>query len=171
MSRLTKNISDKQTYCGYEVKDCKYQQIYDFKKYSELEDYVDCDLTLAIDKLGELEDLMGKYKIENTDVLEKIIVRHDSYTMLEEEIGCPLDVVFRALRDGVYVLDEETGGTKHILRGFVNHTQDYEMEEFGFVDDRVWAMIKDEETGLDIPIVYAWNDYKKTWWLREDKSE
>ena len=56
MSRLTKNISDKQTYCGYEIKECKYQQIYDFKKYDELEDYVDCDLTLAIDKLGKLED-------------------------------------------------------------------------------------------------------------------
>ena len=35
MNRLTKNISDKQTYCGYEIKKCKYQQIYDFKKYAK----------------------------------------------------------------------------------------------------------------------------------------
>lgn len=57
MKRLTKNIRNKQTYCGYEIKDCKYQQIYNFEKYSELEDHVDCNLTLAVDKLGELEDL------------------------------------------------------------------------------------------------------------------
>ena len=66
MGRLTKNISGKQTYCGYEIKKCKYQQIYDFKKYVELEDYVDCDLTLAIDKLGKIEDIFelieGMYK-------------------------------------------------------------------------------------------------------------
>ena len=70
MNRLTKNISDKQTYCGYEIKKCKYQQIYDFKKYDELEDYVDCDLTLAIDKLGELEDLLEKYEIKDLSELE-----------------------------------------------------------------------------------------------------
>ena len=86
MSRLTKNISDKQTYCGYEIKKCKYQQIYDFKKYDELEDYVDCDLTLAIDKLGKLEDI-------------------------EEEIGCPLDVVFKLI--GSYIILD--GNPCHVM--------------------------------------------------------
>lgn len=80
MNRLTKNISNKQTYCGYEVKDCKYQQIYDFKRYNELEDYVDSDLTLAIDKLGKLEDL-------------------------EEQIGCPLDVRCKVVCDSI-IYDE-----------------------------------------------------------------
>ena len=57
MSRLTRNIRNKQNYCEFEIKDCKYQFLYSFEKYSELEDYVDCDLTLAIDKLGQLEDI------------------------------------------------------------------------------------------------------------------
>ena len=73
MNRLTKNISDKQTYCGYEIKELKYQQIYDFKKYDELEDYVDCDLTLTIDKLGELEDL--EEQLYNVPL--KFILKHE----------------------------------------------------------------------------------------------
>jgi hypothetical protein len=93
------------------------------------------------------------------------------YKQLEEELGCSLEVVVKALKNGVYVLDEETGGTKLILRGFINSTQDYEDGTFGFIDDRYWAMKKLEVTGLCVPIYYAWKDYKKTWWLKEDKSE
>lgn len=81
MSRLTKNISDKQTYCGYEVKKCKYQQIYDFERYDELEDYVDCDLTLAVDKLGKLEDLEEKYDLP----LDVLITLMDHYYYYDED--------------------------------------------------------------------------------------
>ena len=80
MSRLTKNISDKQTYCGYEIKKCKYQQIYDFKKYNELEDYADYDLTLAIDKLGKIEDVF--------ELIEKMYKKPVCWKSDDGEVYC-----------------------------------------------------------------------------------
>lgn len=82
-----------------------------------------------LNKLGKLEDLIEKYKIENTDVLEKIIVRHDSYTMLEAEIGVNDLIAF--------------------LKWCVMFRNNFINRSF---DDMVAF-------------------YKKTWWLREDKSE
>ena len=55
--RLTKDISRYQGYCQFELKDCRYKDIYNFEHYSELEECVDCDLTLGIDKLGEYENI------------------------------------------------------------------------------------------------------------------
>ena len=108
---------------------------------------------------------------EEKETLNQVGAIYNTYNQLTEQLGCPLEVVIKALKNGVYVLDEETGETKLILRGFKNSTQDFEDGVFGFVDDRFWAMKKLEETGLYIPIFYAWKDYKKTWWLKKDKSE
>jgi hypothetical protein len=120
----------------------------------------------SINGAGEyfIEDYYGRHYGEEITKLGKL-------EDLEEQIGCPIDVVVKALKNGVYVLDEETGGTKLILRGFINSTQDYEDGTFGFIDDRYWAMKKLEVTGLCVPIFYAWKDYKKTWWLKETKEE
>lgn len=63
--RLTRNIRKKQDYCEFELKKCRYQDIYGFEKYSELEENVDCDLTLAIDKLGQLEDDEEELKLND----------------------------------------------------------------------------------------------------------
>ena len=130
MKRLTKNISDKQTYCGYEVKDCKYQQLYDFEEYNELEDYVDCELTLAIDKLGQLEDL-------------------------EEQLGCPLEVMFKALKSGIYNDVPEYIGTVGLV--YINNFYGFMLTCFNS---------KGLQTGC-----YPTSEYKKTWWLKGDKSE
>jgi len=62
--RFTRNIRKKQDYCEFELKDCPYKDIYGFEKYSELEENVDCDLSLAIDKLGKLEDIEQYYGID-----------------------------------------------------------------------------------------------------------
>ena len=75
--RFTRNIRDEQDYCEFEVKDCPYQSIYDFKDYEEIEGNVDCELTLAIDKLGQLEDI-------------------------EERYGIGILTIFKALTDGCY---------------------------------------------------------------------
>ena len=62
--RFTRNIHKKQDYCEFEVKDCPYQSIYDFEDYEEIEGNVDCELTLAIDKLGKLEDIEQYYGVD-----------------------------------------------------------------------------------------------------------
>jgi len=62
--RFTKKIQGTM-YCAYELKKSPYKKLFDLKNNAEIEDRVDCELTLAIDKLGELEDL------EEVDLLLK----------------------------------------------------------------------------------------------------
>lgn len=124
MSRLTKNISKRQDYCGYEVKEATYQNIYGtFSKYKDIEDNVDCDLTLAIDKLGQLEDI-------------------------EEKIGIDLITLFKALKNGVY-------------KGHNMYHYDVDFGIYG--EDFMFS------SGLE-KVAYI-KDYRKTWYLKEDKSE
>ena len=80
-------------------------------------------LQSAYDKLGKLEDL-------------------------EEEIGCPLEVVFKALKqDYIY-----TKSGKHSR---------IEFGTYGFE----WCICYGLRTQIRVV------DYKKTWWLKEYKSE
>ena len=67
---------------------------------------------------------------------------------LEEELGCPLEVVFKALKQD-YIF---TKSGKHSRL------------EFGTYGD-FWSICYGLRTKLRV------DGYKKTWWLREDKSE
>lgn len=84
-------------------------------------------LQSAYDKLGKLEDL-------------------------EEQFGCPLDVVFKALTNGVYYGDNANWMRWVAVDLHINLEGEYVLY-FSY-----------EESFLT-------NDYKKTWWLKEDKSE
>ena len=57
--RLTKTMPKSQSWCGYEVKKAKWKDLVGLEPPYELEMYVDTDLSCAIDKLGELEDIYG----------------------------------------------------------------------------------------------------------------
>ena len=82
---------------------------------------------LAVDnKLGKLEDL-------------------------EEQLGCPLEVVFKALKEGI-IIDRELPKYKVII---------------GFEENELCLYIEQKFPKWK----YKLKDYKKTWWLREDKSE
>lgn len=69
---------------------------------------------------------------------------------LEEEIGCPIEVIFRALKDGIYSKDFREDITQRAVLMF--------WEDYGWI---LQTYSCDEYT----------KDYKKTWWLKEDKSE
>lgn len=105
-----------------------------------------------LNKLGKLEDLMEKYKIENTDVLEKIIVRHDSYTMLEEELGCPLEVLSIISKNGFYY--------------DYGYIPPYRISRIDIFNKEI--MYYDEEKDYFIVKI---ENYKKTWWLKENREE
>ena len=85
--RFTRNIRDKQGYCEFELKRCKYQNIYGFDDYEEIEGNVHCELSLAIDKLGELEDFEQEYGIDLVTLLKALkgiyIKPNNIY------VGCP----------------------------------------------------------------------------------
>lgn len=97
-------------------------------KVKNTDDYIKLptkDKQEFINKLGKLEDL-------------------------EEELGCPLEVIFKALKEGIY------------------HNEKLEhpvliLDEDSFKENNLSLLI----VGT---IVYL-KDYKKTWWLKKDRSE
>ena len=84
-----------------------------------------------INKLGKLEDL-------------------------EEQLGCPLEVVFKALKDGIIIKDLPKGyeHRKVILNYLVNDNS------FIFRPSAPYCSCK----------LYL-KDYKKTWWISKTKEE
>ena len=83
----------------------------------------------AINKLGRLEDI-------------------------EEELGCPLEVVFKAIEDGVYI----------------------EVEHLPDVIERPRLYYSDDNKCYCLEMLYGeyvvkLSDYKKTWWLKGEKDE
>lgn len=84
-------------------------------------------LCQAIQKLGKLEDL-------------------------EEQLGCPIDVVFKALNDGIYYGDNANWMMWVAVDLHINLEGEYVL----YFSDEEYLLTK---------------DYKKTWWLKEDRSE
>ena len=95
-----------------------------FTKYDKKQkQYIRLVSSLAVDnKLGKLEDL-------------------------EEQLGCPLDVVFEAIKNGIY----DKKGFHYTVILDLDFLRAYPLDLF----DEKWQ----------------WSDYQKTWWLKEDKSE
>ena len=79
---------------------------------------------------------------------EEIINKLGKLEDIEEELGCPLEVVFKALKqDYIYT---KSGKHPHI-----------ELGTYGIM----WCIC----CGLRMQLNIA--DYKKSWWLKEDYSE
>ena len=72
---------------------------------------------------------------------------------IEEEIGCPLEVREKAIKYGIYI--------KNIYGEMVNV--------------KVMLVYKNEQMGYYFRFIndgyVLLTDYKKTWWLKRDKSE
>ena len=110
-----------------------------------------CYELYAINKLGKLEDL-------------------------EDELGCPLEVVFKALNEGIIINEE----------GFVNSAYDnktFNKENDSYYDDLTLyntgvgyyfedtsSPYGDPECG-DIGCWVDLKDYQKTWWLKGEKDD
>ena len=102
-----------------------------FTKYDEKKkQYIRLASRLAVDnKLGKLEDL-------------------------EEQLGCPLDVVVKALKIGIYT-NLKNWNREDLTKYFCLNLYNIETEWF-----------------LGNPIILVnLKDYKNTWFLKEDKSE
>lgn len=71
---------------------------------------------------------------------------------LEEQLGCPLEVVFKALQNGVYYEDIANCMKYMPVDLHLNLEGEYVL----YFDDEEYLLTK---------------NYKKTWWLKKDKSE
>ena len=81
---------------------------------------------------------------------------------LQKEIGCPLKILFRALKHGIYKymwFDKDNP----VFRHFDELDTDGESLFFEYLNH-------DTEGQDEVGDVYL-KDYKKTWWLNEDRSE
>ena len=92
---------------------------------------------------------------------------------LEEDLGCPLEVVFKAIEDGI------------VIKGVVNQYSDKTL----WLDNKSLEALVGEKLDFEEPRLIKYNewcfschsgsyrgcvslkDYKKTWWLKNDTSE
>lgn len=123
------------------------------RKEITLFDFAEQDYDCCVEKLGKLEDI-------------------------EDELGCPLDVVFRAMEKGVkyivkiistYVCEPKTETTR------IEHREN--LKEIKLIKDVIrgnqYVFIVGYEPskyGLKEDIVYL-KDYQKTWWIKGEKNE
>lgn len=95
----------------------------------------------------QLEATIENLRRDNTLLKEQ----NAKYKQLEEQIGCPLEVVFKAIYSGIYYI--YPNGNIVLERSFkLNHYSSG------------WCLIKPK-------LNFKLEDYKKTWWLKRDKSE
>lgn len=82
---------------------------------------------------------------------------------LEEEIGCPVKVIYKALTDGVYTeVDTYGKDAGNGLRYF---------KEIYISINGIELLHNSMFKGIESIGIRQLKDYKKTWWLKPDKSE
>ena len=189
MSRLTRKTNGKD-YCLYcdciEIENAifvKSQELLSPEKYYKEEPYKMEDgyyYEDAMKRLGKIEDLMDEYNINSIEELENvlsskfiagwfrssgktIVAKGMLYNELSEELGCPLEVVFKALKDGINVIcfDEEIH--------FHNSPSLNKYDEFYF-SETYYPYGDSCCDATDDSYQVKLSDYKKTWWLKGEKE-
>ena len=147
---MTNRLTKKDRYGHFYTNKANCRNVYS-KDGENLEGVFFENQTLAIDvtaieKLGKIEDLMEKYNVNEEDIERALIVKkiiENGFVYYEDDIG-----------EGTYYfggeLEFDWETNEIVLSG------EYENEDF----------IKWEERAR-LPIL----DYKKKYWLKEDKSE
>lgn len=85
MKRYTKKI--KNDYCEYLPKDPDFLDLIGADR-KNLEDTYDCELSLLVDKLGQLEDLMKKYNLDSVEELDKLLQTLRDNIIKEQTYNC-----------------------------------------------------------------------------------
>lgn len=93
--------------------------------------------------------------IANSDTIKDKLGRLED---IEEQLGCQLEVAFKALMNGIY--------TKESI--FDNELDLFEVRG---IEKKGVSVISQFCGYADCDFTCEYKDYKKTWWLRKDKSE
>ena len=119
---------------------------------------------------GLLVENGGYYEPDNSNYLD-ITDKLGKLEDIEDEIGCPLDVVFKALLNGIYCKHEV--GERNYWSGTELHISGNH-EALVVYENNVYWVTKNGERIKQERTVYKrfeFKDYKKTWWLSSDKEE
>lgn len=88
---------------------------------------------------------------------------------LQEDLGCPLKALIKAIKDGIYATRRKWDGTEstEVFEKF-----DVTFDGYSLWNEDEYPYNYDEILKVS-PICNEFRiyDYKKTWWLKEDKSE
>lgn len=100
------------------------------------------------------------YRFDNSDEYKEIYNRVDDKSIIidcmEEDLNCPLDVLFKAKeQQKIWTIDQWCSVEKIIV-------WDKSRKHKAYIDVKC-------DNGLHI--LASITDYKKSWWLKEDKSE
>jgi hypothetical protein len=116
----------------------------------------------GIHTLGLIEDLLDQYNVKDLEELDKLLTIATSYEEISKQIGCPLEVVVKALLNGVYESYTDYGDNNSIK---IRHREVRGIGEYGLiVINTMCSYAECDET-------FEYKDYKKTWWLKEDREE
>lgn len=159
MNRLTRKTTIKNNF-----KNCYY--------YENINNSTTVDV---YNKLGELEDLMEELNIDSVEELGKYIHDLNSYVGayandppektqqivkdlntvidLRKELGCPLEVVFEAIKEGIYCVDYDNQKIRKFIAPLWFNSTSKQFYWYG--------------NNIGYPDL---KDYKKTWWLPSDKE-
>lgn len=129
----------------------------------------------AIHQLGRFEDLMQEYNINSIQELENIlgskfiagffrssgktiVAKGILYNKLSEELGCPLEVVFKMLENGITFEHEGVNLRSDSIHLFYfNHK--WNMRAYAFIQGY-------GSNAYDFEL----KNYGKTWWLKGEKE-
>lgn len=85
---------------------------------------------------------------------------------IEEELGCSIEVLFKAIKDGIYFINIHN--ELEFLGEALSFNQKITTKKFIF--DNSWYKCLNDDKKEKSDEIYL-EDYKKTWWLKEDRSE
>ncbi len=126
------------------------------KIYEELEQQLGINLEDLFKELIDIKNNLGEVDSDiNPDYLAYEVSNGIIYGKLSKELGCDLDVVFKALKEGICVEDVELGIHDDFSRPRLYFSDDFKCFRF--------------ECGYGSHYEYLSN-YQKTWWLASDKK-
>lgn len=117
-----------------------------------------------MNRLTEILDIDGmKIKVAkerplSNQGLGEIIHKLYKLEDIEEEIGCSLEVVFKALKEGIYC---------EYSKSLFNKCKLQKLKVYLVYDYGYYSLKPTHKADFLLDLY----EYKKTWWLKEDRSE
>ncbi len=212
MTRLTRktNGRDYYSYCiyiektnelfGRDEKTLEPEEYYKEEPYKVEDSYYDENVLI---KLGRIEDLMEEYSLKSVEDLENLLaskviaggIRNSGksivakgilYNQLSEELGCPLEVVFKAIDKGIKTTEHYDIGSGQTFKEYIkveephltftSIEQDW-LKDMDFFKDYAnkWCfyfkdfLYLEDKANDEYECLVKLSDYQKTWWLKGEK--
>ena len=117
-------------------------------------------------RLTELNEKTGNYVYNNQiKSFQEIYNKLGKLEDLEEQIGCPLEILVKAIKNGIWFINEDDKLEyidEALCFNTILNTDKLVFDNYGYHCKNI-EKVKGNQIYLE--------DYKKTWWLKEDKSE